>query len=214
MDFSLATDYYHIRAALNDIISKIEKEVEEVEDDDVKSSKVNGWHLFHKNCCNQIVLEAEYDENEPPSTQAEMSKVSASKWKSLTAKERKDWNDQGQRIRENQDLGTAIKKSTCRICGKSFNRERDCNHHEKKCGNVTCVNCGKQFGDKVALKRHMKNYIEDFSCNICKKRCSTKQSLFRHKETHSKKEIPCPVCGKSYSSRPSMLRHHKSHHTA
>ena len=150
-----------IRATVNDLIRDVA--IACGEDDELaelKKSKVNGWQLFHREICDKLVAEVEADENLLPPTLPEMSIISGRRWKELSDEERRVWNQKGQSLRENEDLGVVSNRNICCKCCKSFNRLRDLRHHERNCGDVICNQCGKQFPDKVALKRHMKRYME------------------------------------------------------
>ncbi|CAL1532302.1 unnamed protein product, partial [Lymnaea stagnalis] len=47
------------------------------------------------------------------------------------------------------------KKFLCSKCEKHFGLERDCQRHEKECGETfNCLDCGKMYTNKAALIRH------------------------------------------------------------
>ena len=172
MDFYVGkSDYYIARATLNDVIDKLVTGSGEMEETEFKPSKVNGWQLYHKKCCEDMLKEVENNENVPPPSLAEMCKISARSWKTLRVEERKMWNDKGQSIRENEDIGTSTTTKSCKKCEKTFNRQRDLRHHEKNCERVVCAQCGKSFDTKIALSRHMKRYTENYLCDQCEILC-------------------------------------------
>ena len=71
---------------------------------------------------------------------------------------------------------------------------------------MVCGDGDAVFPDQIALDRHMKGHKEDYSCPICQKQYSTKQSLGRHKTIHANIQIPCTLCDKKFKSKPCMVR--------
>lgn len=63
---------------------------------------------------------------------------------------------------------------------------------------------GKQNGIQPALK--------PFSCSVCGKKSSRKDSLMMHMRVHSEgKRFSCPVCTRSFQFRVEMMRHMTTH---
>ncbi|XP_059164401.1 uncharacterized protein LOC131947266 isoform X2 [Physella acuta] len=81
------------------------------------------------------------------------------------------------------------KKFSCKKCGKSFGLERDCQRHEKECGDTfTCPDCEKTYTNRSALIRHC-------DCNGHRKPNSLTRikPVKEHgtKKLSAKDEIPC-----------------------
>ena len=76
--------------------------------------------------------------------------------------------------------------------------------------------CGKVYNTKFNLKRHIENAhlsLTRFSCDVCSKGFSSKQSLVEHRYLHSgKKPFVCRVCGLRLR-QASQLSLHKRVHT-
>ena len=77
--------------------------------------------------------------------------------------------------------------------------------------------CGKQFGEKGNLKRHVKTVHENsktFKCNSCGKRFGENGNLKRHIKTvhYNIKTFKCDSCGKSYKDKRNMKSHVKTIH--
>ena len=94
------------------------------------------------------------------------------------------------------------KKKNARLVEKVITER----HHERNCGIMVCGDGDAVFPDQIALDRHMKGHKEDYSCPICQKQYSTKQSLGRHKTIHANIQIPCTLCDKKFKSKPCMVR--------
>ena len=207
--------YHDIRCVLNDVIRRVAMACGEPNElVKLKPSKVNGFQLFHKDICGQLVQEAE-DEDVPPPSLDEMSAISSDRWKNvLSVEERQAWNKKGQRLREKIDLDGDENENKCRKCGRMFQRERDLRHHERNCGTVACDSCGKDFPDMVALQRHAKAHDGNYECDVCRKVFYSNQTLKRHKATHAKEITPCSVseCSKMFKSEAIMKRHVKKDH--
>lgn len=123
-----------------------------------------------------------------------------------------DWRDEAQRKREDWDTGLLEVEQKCKICDKSFVRQRDLRYHEKGCGKIHCSDCGKEFSHKEFLKSHIiKEHQQAFKCNECGKAFHSKRNLERHQVTHTKAKVTCEVCGSQINST-SQKRHMKLKH--
>ncbi|XP_042369478.1 zinc finger protein OZF-like, partial [Plectropomus leopardus] len=84
----------------------------------------------------------------------------------------------------------------------------------------SCSECGKRYGVKKNLKRHMITHSGEtpFSCSECGKRFGFNKAfnecgnLRRHMITHTgKKPFSCSVCGKGFSENAKLKIHIRTH---
>uniref|UniRef100_A0A667XJ64 C2H2-type domain-containing protein n=1 Tax=Myripristis murdjan TaxID=586833 RepID=A0A667XJ64_9TELE len=78
----------------------------------------------------------------------------------------------------------------------------------------SCSFCGKTFGRKGTLRRHMINHTGEkpFSCSVCGKRFRLKEQVQAHMSQHTgEKPFSCSVCGKGFSYRGSWHTHMRCH---
>ena len=114
-------------------------------------------------------------------------------------------------MREDKDCDLIPHK--CKVCGKTFNRDKDLNRHEKFCKECTCSHCKKMFGNLLLLEKHQKIHTGGNKCDTCSKVFVSKQSLKRHQASvHSEeKGFTCQQCDKKYATFGNLKRHLKCH---
>ena len=124
-------------------------------------------------------------------------------------------------------------KKKCKICRKVF--EDHINHHHilhlncQICSHMvqssqisfklTCYLCFKIFKNKYKLGDHMQIHDDEspYSCNICVRRFTCKQSYDRHvMNKHNEKQLTfkCDICDELFPNRFNLARHTNDMHTS
>ena len=82
------------------------------------------------------------------------------------------------------------------------------------CGNVKCLHfgCGKEFGSADLLRRHEKIHTNNYVCQECEKKYSSKQALERHLNIHKGVTYSCTFCNKKFNTKNNLKRHMKNAH--
>ncbi|XP_059205830.1 zinc finger protein 239-like isoform X3 [Centropristis striata] len=78
----------------------------------------------------------------------------------------------------------------------------------------SCSECGKGFGYKCYLNRHMVSHTGEkpFSCSVCGKGFSETSDLMTHMSLHiGEKRFSCSVCKKTFTHTGTLKRHIRNH---
>lgn len=113
--------------------------------------------------------------------------------------------------------GTSDKPFVCRVCHKSFSREKYYRRHlliHTANKPHRRSNCGKSFKQASEQRRNLRTrtFEKPCSCQVCGKKFSRDYDLERHKNRHrEKKSNTCEECGKSFALPSNFRRHMRSH---
>ncbi|XP_053739971.1 zinc finger protein 184 [Synchiropus splendidus] len=78
----------------------------------------------------------------------------------------------------------------------------------------TCNTCGKVFGRRKILRRHLRFHAGEkpYVCSRCPKTFTLKKSLHRHQRFHTgERPHICPHCGKGFHLRENLKAHLRFH---
>ncbi|KAG8239406.1 hypothetical protein J437_LFUL017988 [Ladona fulva] len=108
------------------------------------------------------------------------------------------------------------KQYRCHVCGKSYGTKeflsRHLNHHTRK---FACDSCGRSFRCGSHLKMHKTVHSKEkyFNCPSCEKSFHLKESLEHHLITHSvKRPFSCNICDKKFKTTQAKNRHELVHY--
>lgn len=98
---------------------------------------------------------------------------------------------------------TTILKHQIRRHGRPFKESNEIH---------TCGHCGKEFGNKENLTRHLKSHenARRYQCDLCPARFNTNILLRRHKNLHV--YIKCGICSQEFQFRRQYKTHHRTEH--
>ncbi|XP_035808417.1 zinc finger protein 32-like [Amphiprion ocellaris] len=105
-------------------------------------------------------------------------------------------------------------------CKQSREPEQDSVQHHSTSVNeggkklFICSECGRKFGRKDSLRRHMRYHTGEkpYSCSVCSKRFSQRPNLIRHMRCHSgEKPFGCSFCETSFAVRSALVNHMRIH---
>ncbi|XP_044161959.1 oocyte zinc finger protein XlCOF7.1-like [Bufo gargarizans] len=90
------------------------------------------------------------------------------------------------------------------------------NCRNSRCGGRLgpCERCGKQFGNKASLSRHMKSHTGErpFLCNVCGKSFSCRNHVVTHQRIHTgERPYTCEECGRKFTNHNHLVLHKVVH---
>ena len=104
-------------------------------------------------------------------------------------------------------------KNICEVCGQNrteFSSAKSFWNHTCHKNIVKCVECGKEYANKVSLKVHVHTIHLKIThnCNTCHKSFKSKANLSQHMKTHTdSKPFECVNCKKEFSRKEKMKKH-------
>lgn len=106
----------------------------------------------------------------------------------------------------------------CPDCDLTFTKQRSLSMHRRRHKNkkveFICDACGKVFGMKQQLKRHvvLHSDVKPYKCSKCPKTYARKDQLVHHMHSHKEsKPYECSYCKKSFGQLCSLKDHIRSH---
>lgn len=111
----------------------------------------------------------------------------------------------------------------CSFCDKTFTTKPAFKSHQKEEHGIekddifSCDECDFTSSNKhnVAIHKIRKHSTSEglFECDICKRKCKTKDDIRIHMSNHGEYENMCDVCGQFFISQHTLTRHKRIKHT-
>ena len=102
-------------------------------------------------------------------------------------------------------------KTVCKICGKLVTKKNILRHvqsHGDK--NFTCNICDKHFSTRDSLNQHTKTHWQpkELKCSLCSSLFFSSSSLRKHRiRVHERKRFQCPYCQKNFTKEDYCQQH-------
>ncbi|XP_070702209.1 zinc finger protein OZF-like [Pempheris klunzingeri] len=108
---------------------------------------------------------------------------------------------------------TPVSSSGCRSSGhKGHLQKHNTNQTEEK--PFSCSVCGRRYSLKNSLTTHMRLHSEGkhFSCSVCKKTFPWREKVVRHMRVHTgEKPFSCSLCGARFADSSNLTSHLRVH---
>ncbi|XP_078131604.1 uncharacterized protein LOC144533888 [Sander vitreus] len=87
-------------------------------------------------------------------------------------------------------------------------------HDSRRKKTFSCSECGRRFGQRAHLKRHMITHTGEkpFRCSVCTKSFTQRGDLQKHMRVHTgEKPFSCSECDKAFTESGTLKRHMITH---
>merc|ERR1719318_1352880 len=106
---------------------------------------------------------------------------------------------------------------SCEVCFNQYANRKSLSHHRAlHRGNTTCVECGKVYSTKNALRLHVRNiHLKEFklACEECGYKTNMSDALTKHRRVHTgEKPFSCESCEYRCGDPNSIINHKRTHH--
>jgi len=115
------------------------------------------------------------------------------------------------------DSRESKKQFSCEVCCNQYANSKSLSHHRAlHRGNTTCVECGKVYSTKNALRLHVRNiHLKEFrlACEECGYKTNMSDALTKHRRVHTgEKPFSCESCEYRCGDPNSIINHKRTHH--